>query len=446
MNLRFKKTGIYLRYLFLFILFINSFTQIHSQNAFNWTELSEMPEPVSNNAVCSAFVNDTHYVFSFCGIDSTKIYSGIHLKSWRYNVEADRWDSIAPVPDTLGKIGVAASFVNGKIFVIGGYHVLQNGNEITSNKVHVFNPLLNIWETDAAPLIYPIDDHVQAVYKDSLIYVITGWSNSGSFPYTQIFNPFNNTWYSGTNTPNTGIYKCFGASGNIIGDSIYYYGGASGSFSFTAQPFLRKGIIDPSDPTQITWTQLSNSPGDAGYRCAPFYWENQLFWIGGAGVAYNYDGIAYNGSGGVNPVNRILQYDPELSVWTAHSPTPFSVMDLRGSGMITPGNVIICGGMENNQKTSSKTFLIHADSSVLGLNEINLKKTIILYPNPAYSNLVINSKEYQSYEIYDMYGNKIISSVNAEQNIVDISFLKPGHYLVRITSDRISRIEKFIKM
>ena len=53
----------------------------------NWavTEVAGLPEPVSNNAVCEGFSSEGSFIYSFSGIDSTLLSSGIHLKSWRVN-------------------------------------------------------------------------------------------------------------------------------------------------------------------------------------------------------------------------------------------------------------------------------------------------------------------------------------------------------------------------
>ena len=169
-----------------------------------------MPERVSNNAVVAAKVNGQSFVYSFCGIDSTKIWSGIHLKAWRYDVEAKKWESLPEVPDPNGgKIAASANVVNGKIYIIGGYHVASNGSETSSDKVHVFDPVTNAWLPDAAPIPVPIDDQVQVVWRDSLIYVVTGWSNTTNVTEVQIFNPATNEWSAGTPVPNQNDYKVF---------------------------------------------------------------------------------------------------------------------------------------------------------------------------------------------------------------------------------------------
>ena len=73
------------------------------------TEIGTLPERISNNAVCEGFIDDTAYLFSFGGIDSTKEYSGIHLRSYRTNLQTGESVRIPDLPDTLGKIAAAAS-------------------------------------------------------------------------------------------------------------------------------------------------------------------------------------------------------------------------------------------------------------------------------------------------------------------------------------------------
>jgi N-acetylneuraminic acid mutarotase len=207
------------------IFFLNGINT--SAQVIQWEYLVNMPEAVSNNAVASATVDDTTYIYSFAGIDTSRDWFGIHLKGFRYNVQSQVWDTIAPLPDPNGgKIAAGASNVKGKIYIIGGYHVASNYSEISSAKVHIYDPTTNSYLPDGADIPVAIDDQVQAVWRDSLIYVITGWSNSNNVNNVQIYNPSTDTWTTGTPVPNNSQYKVFGGSGTIVGDSIYYIGGA----------------------------------------------------------------------------------------------------------------------------------------------------------------------------------------------------------------------------
>ena len=53
-----------------------------SAQSWEISEVGALPEAVTNNAVVEGFVNDVPYIFSFSGLDETKVPSGIHLKSW----------------------------------------------------------------------------------------------------------------------------------------------------------------------------------------------------------------------------------------------------------------------------------------------------------------------------------------------------------------------------
>jgi hypothetical protein len=418
------------------ILFFCLVSPTMAQVAWTWTELNSMPDRTSNNAVTEADVNGIKHVYSFGGIDTTKLYSGIHLKSYRYNTLTDAWDTIAPLPDTLGKIAAGASTVNNMVYIIGGYHVFSNGSEISSDKVHRYDPVNNVYLSDGAAIPIPIDDQVQAVWRDSLIFVVTGWSNNGNKPDVQIYNPYTDTWAAGTSTPNNNTYISFGASGVIIGDTIYYNGGVAGSFSFTSRPYLRKGIIDPANPTNITWSYPDDNPGDKGYRMAAASYGNKCFWIGGAGVAYNYDGIAYNGSGGVDPLHRILHYDVVDQYWYEGLGAPYGIMDLRGIARISPTKFIICGGMEAGQQVTNRAFELEYDPIAGGIEESEIFD-LEIFPNPAKDQLTVKALDATSgtIAVYSTLGKIVLQTpFSGTTAQLDLSAISAGTYFVRLTT------------
>ncbi|MEX1000776.1 MAG: hypothetical protein WDZ35_01530 [Crocinitomicaceae bacterium] len=339
-----------------------------SQTAWTWTPLADMPFETSNNAVTHGKMGGNNYIYSFGGIDTAKTSSGIHKRAFRYDVMNDLWDEIDTLPVTLPLIASSANTVKNKIYIIGGYHVYPNGSEVSSDEVIIYDPETNTYMPNGAPIPVAIDDQSQCVYKDSLIYVITGWSNTTNVPDVQIYDPANNNWISGTPLPNNNIYKVFGSSAQIIGDTIFYYGGASTAWNFPAQKILRKGIIDPQDPSQIVWSQEEDAP-NSNYRSACVKHGNNVFWIGGSATSYNYNGIAYNGSGGVEPLTNIARYDSETRTWYEGSGTPYGVMDLRGNGEVSSTSWIICGGMESGQDVTNHTYLLEYDPVTGSIHE-----------------------------------------------------------------------------
>lgn len=320
-------------------------------------ELAELSIPITNNAVCGVVVDGKEYVYSFGGLGAGKTHEDITLRSFRLDVQANIWTEIDPLPDTMPKIAAAASVVKGKIYIIGGYHVFPDGHEKSSPKVHVFDPVKNQYLDNAADVPTPIDDQVQAVWQDSLIYVITGWSDSLNVDKVQVFKPEANHWHYGTSLPDEYSYNVFGGSGTIVGNTIYYAGGAGNrqNKNFPIQSYIRTGQINPENPLDIKWSTAEIE--NAGiYRSGAFNINNKPAWIGGADLSYNYNGISYTKKP-VEPLSQILIYDEgENTIGKSPIQIP-AIMDMRGVAQFN-GFIIICGGIEANQKVTNRTIKV----------------------------------------------------------------------------------------
>ncbi|MBW8050353.1 MAG: T9SS type A sorting domain-containing protein [Cytophagales bacterium] len=433
------------------ILFLLIFiAPIYAQNSWTWQELNPMPEKVSNNAVAAAVKDSVTYVYSFMGIDSTKLWSGIHLKAFRYNTQTNVWDTIAPVPDNLTRIAASANTVKNKIYIIGGYHVYANNSEVSSNKIFIYDPQSDSY-SQGVNLPVAIDDQVQVVWRDSLIFIITGWSNTGNVSSVQIYNPALDTIMQGTPVPNNNLYKAFGASGVIIGDTIYYCGGVEHS-TWKNVNFLRKGVINPVDPSDITWTNPATNPGDKGYRMGAVVYGNTGFWIGGAGNSYNYDGIAYDGTGGVDPLDRIMAYHAKSQTWEVDTATPFSVMDLRNITQIDSNQYIIAGGMLPGQAVSNRAFLLtYTPPPVTGITSIKSADNIKVYPNPVNNTLQVNingtvDNSTLKIELMDITGKILIDEKIAGAIItyqLNMREYATGSYFLRITNEKEQLINSY---
>lgn len=422
----------------------------------NWeiSTLASLPEGVSNNAVESCVVDGVPFVYSFSGIDSTKIYSGIHLKSWKYNTVTDEWIAIDPLPDELGKIAAGASRVNDVIYIIGGYNVFEDGSEKTSSKVHRYDILTDTYLPDGADIPVATDDHVQAVWRDSLIFVVTGWSNTTNINNVQIYNPIEDAWRAGTPVPNNDSYKSFGASGAIVGDTIYYFGGAGSFGAFPVQEHFRKGVINPDNPTAIRWSVGTIANNSVGYRIGATSIGEHIYWIGGSGITYNFDGIAYNGTGGVPPLNRILRFNTTTEEVDIDNYNLIP-MDLRGIASVDDTVKYIVGGMVENQKVSNQLFKLtwKGDQTTSISNVLSSPFKIHLSPNPVKDilNLSIFSKTNTKVEvvIYNELGQlvkQLSSSLNVGENNLKLEMdsFHNGWHLLSIETNRGRVIEKLL--
>ncbi len=422
---------------FLPFLLLLSFTTILSAQHWEVTEMAPMPERVSNNAVCEGFINGAPYVYSFAGIDSTKTWSGIHLKSYRYSVNDDLWETIEPLPAEMSKIAASASRVGDIIYIIGGYHVFATGSELSSDEVHRYDIVNNTYLSNGTPIPKAIDDQTQAVWRDSLIYVVTGWSDFGNVTNVQIYNPAEDTWDVGTSIPNDHDYKSFGSSGTIIGDTIYYFGGAASTGIFPIQNDFRIGIINPEDPTEITWSKQTFGTEVKGYRIAATKSKGKAFWLGGSNVTYNYNGVAYNGSGGVPPANRSLFYEPQSGNWEEDFSTPLP-MDLRSLAEINDTIKFIVGGMLEDQWVSNKTWRLDSDiTEFMVANEEILTGDIKISPNPVADFIAVNllssiDLSPTQFTIFDVNGMQRLSGDFKLGEQIDIRDLSSGVYFLNL--------------
>ncbi len=432
--------------LFLFLL-LNSIGTLCLAQHWSITELHPMPESVSNNAVCEGFVNGVPYVYSFAGIDSTKIYSGIHNRSYRYNTQTDTWESIGELPDTLGKIAASASRVGDIIYIIGGYHVFENDSEISSNRVHRYHIPSNTFLEDATPIPIPIDDQVQVVYKDSLIYVITGWSNNGNVANVQIYDPANNTWQVGTPLEPVQV-PVFGAAGTILDDTIYFHGGAR-TGNFAIQVLLRKGAINPDNPTEINWSrQVINSKT---YRAAATTSNGLVYFLGGADNTYNFDGIAYNNGQGVQPNNRSTAYRP-IDGQTDHYIAEELPMDLRGIADVSENTKYLAGGMLTDQTVTNKVWRLDWQDIPLKVFDLRLVDfQLNVFPNPATDFIQIKIPEPMNCKLLDIsvidQRGKVLISKNenhCEQFNLDLSAFSNGTYFILIKNEDQSGAASFV--
>ena len=136
------------------------------QPAPQWTVAPELPFPTTNNAVVAVDTERGPAVFSFLGLDSTKRWSGIHARSFRWAIGDPEWSEVQPVPGR-GRLAATAQAVAGRIYLFGGYTVDADGSEKSLPNVDIYDPDTDTWNSGAAIPI-PVDDAVSGVWADSL--------------------------------------------------------------------------------------------------------------------------------------------------------------------------------------------------------------------------------------------------------------------------------------
>ena len=307
-----------------------------------------LPEPITNQAAAVLKKKKGEYIYTFYGLDSTKQSQGVHRKVFRLDLQAGRSKLIGQVPDSLGRLASSASVIRNKAYIVGGYGVYRNGKEISSKQVFIFDPGKESF-SKGADLPVAIDDQIQAVWRDSLLYVISGWNDSVNVHTVQVFNPANNQWKLGTPLPNEITAAVFGGCGAIKGDTIYMLGGATFAKFYPPSRQFYKGIIDRNDPPSIKWINAGEFPGEFRDRSIAFEKEGKIYFWGGSNETYNYNGISYSNKQPVEPNRTVLIYEISTGLFTT-KPVKNPVMDLRNLVNTSANKTYVAGGMGHGQK------------------------------------------------------------------------------------------------
>jgi hypothetical protein len=329
-----------------------------SELAGSWSELPVMPAPVTNNAVAAATVDGRELVFSFLGLDSTRLFSGIHDRAFQYVVGDAEWSEIAG--PGAGRIAGTAQSVNGKIYLFGGYTVAEDGSEKSLPDLDIYDPATGVWSA-GKPMPLPVDDAVSGVWRDSLIYLVSGWHDTDNVRDVQIYDPFTNSWQAATPIPGAPV---FGHAGGIAGDAIVFADGVrthdvAPRFRITGAAYL--GSIDPQDPTRIEWRELPPHPGSPLYRMASLGVGQRVIFAGGTDNPYNYNGIGYDGRPS-GPSVAFFAYNVETGAWETLADKTLPSMDHRGFAVLED-RLIIVGGMLGDQRVTNRVQMIHLNSN-----------------------------------------------------------------------------------
>ncbi|MFN0149194.1 MAG: hypothetical protein ACKVU1_00605 [bacterium] len=317
--------------------------------AADWQSHAPLPVPLTNNAITSHVLDDTCFVYSFMGLDTTKIYSGISRLAFRLNTVSNSWEQLPDVPGSVGRIAALALTVRDSLYVIGGYSVGSGGGETTWETVNVFDPATWSWSL-AAPVPVRVDDMVGGVWRDSLIYLVSGWSQNTTVQNVQVFDPATGAWSQATPLPISGT---FGGAGGIVGDYIVFADGVSNAFILRNR--TQVGLIDPGNPLSITWVGGGMHAGPGLYRMASgaVPAETRFLFAGGSDNPYNYNGIGYNGVPS-EPVATVWSMSPATLAKLAHDDKPVATMDHRGLALCG-GRLYAVGGMLAGRAVSGFT-------------------------------------------------------------------------------------------
>jgi N-acetylneuraminic acid mutarotase len=194
--------------------------QVERLDGGGWKDVATLPGE-GLNASAAAFVDGRIYVIGGFGTTTNVATEAVHA----YDVASGRWTEAAPLPEARG--GHAAAVLEGKIHVVGG------GNAASTLDLHsVYDPASDSW-SEEAPLRRPKGSPAAVVHEGKL-WLIGGRSGLEDFGEVEIYEPATDTWTSGPPIPPRGTH------GGVVRDgSILVVGGESQSRGKTLAEVLR---------------------------------------------------------------------------------------------------------------------------------------------------------------------------------------------------------------
>ena len=167
-----------------------------------WEDVATLPGE-GLNAPAAVFLDGRIYVIGGFGTTTNDATAAVHV----YDVEAGSWSEAAPLPEARG--GHAAAVVDGKIHVVGG------GNSVSTLDLHsVYDPASDSW-SEAAPLPRAKGSPAAVVHEGKL-WVIGGRSGSDDFGEVDVYDPATDTWTPGPAIPPRGTHGAVVRDGAIL--------------------------------------------------------------------------------------------------------------------------------------------------------------------------------------------------------------------------------------
>jgi N-acetylneuraminic acid mutarotase len=322
-----------------------------------WSTGAVFPAPLADLGFGQGYTrNDTGFVFVIggeVGLPDVRIY----------NTVTNTWSIGAPMP--TGRDRGASARLNGHIYVIGG----ANSSNTYTNTNYRYDINANSWST-MANIPQNVGWGKAVGYQDSLIYLLGGYNGTATMSNVYVYNTISNTWRAATQMPAIR----FGGACAISGDTIVYVSGVDGAALVNT---TYRGVIDPSDRSQITWTTGAPLPApvSAGmFRIDAHSWGNRGIILTGGSTDVPFSSVS----------NVCYTYSPGANTWTAQPNKP-TAWTAGQSGAVSFSNGIwklVCAsgwggtGQINNTEIftdtlaappgSNSTLVLFHDTTVAG--------------------------------------------------------------------------------
>jgi N-acetylneuraminic acid mutarotase len=161
-----------------------------------------------------------------------------------YNIKNDSWKKVAPLPQPLHHS--AASSFNGKVYVIGGSSSYSSSDWIPSNKLFIYDLIVDKW-IEGKPMP-TARGAATANFVNGILYVIGGYGSSQIVDVNEAYDPCLNEWTSKKPMPTPRHH----AASAVVDNQLFVIGGTRIGF----YPIVNTDIAERYDPKEDKWITL----------------------------------------------------------------------------------------------------------------------------------------------------------------------------------------------
>jgi hypothetical protein len=395
-------------FIVIFVLVLLTFSSGARAQSASWKTLSSTGFTPPREGLTSSFVNGK--IYSIGGDD---VNSKINLLQV-YDIATNTWTT----PQTQGYFQPhsthTALVIKGKIYIVGGLV----SDVSYADSVCVFDPSLNLWSTEhlseGSLIISGRHSSASCVIGDS-IYVIGGF---GPPDYTwsttvEIYDIKRHSW-SLTHKAVDSMHQVTTPKAVVLGNKIYVVGLPTDSNCHCD--------LQIYDPTLNKWiSPQKNSMAYPRYYFSLGEIKGKIYAIGGSD---KYHGTKF--------LNNTEVYDTATNTWSILNASAIFDSGHQPSSVSVGDNIYIIGGFFVSQDSSIQVLTVASE----GVEESGkLFYNSRVFPNPATTRLSIASVERGTpYKIIDVFGRVVLSGMTLDHATlnVDISDIPRGIYYVLV--------------
>ncbi len=262
------------------------------------------------------------------------------------------WQPGAPAPHEHIEGGRA--LVDGKLYVLSGFEFLTVASQRSSERVDVYNPQLDVWETASSPRgeMPTAVNHVQAAVDPPYIWLAGGFGGPNVNRYLPTdevwrYDTGADEWVAGPPLPEAR------ASGGFVrlGRHLHYLGGLAEDRQTDRSEHW---TLDLDEPLAIAQWQAA--------PCLPMP-RNHFQALVINGLLYVVGG-QFGHDGSVSDTALLHVYDPKTSLWQRLADLPHERSHAEPATLVHGGRILVLGGRDNvpgvDGETAPEVDSLHA--------------------------------------------------------------------------------------